>query len=108
MDEQTVSNSIEYVNPKFEAITGYSFEETIGQNPRILKSGETKEEVYEELWKTILAGKEWRGEFKNKRKNGSYYWELASISPVRDKKGIITHFVAVKEDTTLRKEMEKS
>jgi PAS domain S-box-containing protein len=91
---------IQYVNPKFTRITGYTAEEAIGQNPRILKSGDKKPEEYQNLWETITAGEEWRGEFHNKKKNGELYWESASISPIKDDKGIITHFIAVKEDIT--------
>ncbi|MCK5506437.1 MAG: PAS domain S-box protein, partial [Thermodesulfovibrionia bacterium] len=98
--------NIEYVNPKFMQTTGYSFDEVIGGNPRILKSGEQPPEFYDELWKTITAGKEWRGEFHNKKKNGELYWEYASISPVKDDEGNTTHFVAVKEDITNRKKTE--
>jgi PAS domain S-box-containing protein len=97
---------IEYVNPKFCEVTGYSREEAIGQNPRILKSGEQPPEVYQELWATITAGGEWRGEFHNKKKNDELYWELASISAIRDIEGNITKFLAVKEDITERKETE--
>jgi two-component system cell cycle sensor histidine kinase/response regulator CckA len=91
---------IEYVNPKFSELTGYAFNEAIGTNPRILKSGKTPLEVYEDLWKTIKSGKIWRGRFVNKKKNGEHYWEDAWISPVRGRTGDITHFVAVKEDIT--------
>ncbi|MDA8216406.1 MAG: PAS domain S-box protein, partial [Dehalococcoidales bacterium] len=98
---------IEYVNPKFVQLTGYSAEEAIGQNPRILQSGKTPREVYQDLWRTILAGREWRGEFLNKKKNGELYWEAASISPVQDAEGTITNFVAVKEDITERKRAEQ-
>jgi len=101
------SGKIEYVNPKFTQLTGYSSEEAIGQNPRILKTGNTSPEGYERLWKNITSGKEWRGEFCNKKKNGEFYWESASISPVIDSEGTITHFVAVKEDITERKQMEE-
>ncbi len=100
--------SVEYVNPKFTLITGYTAEEVVGQNPRVLKSGFHPAEFYEELWHTILSGKEWRGEFRNKKKNGELYWEQASISPVRDERGVIAHFVKVAEDITERKEMEKA
>jgi PAS domain S-box-containing protein len=89
-----------YANPKLVATTGYQVSEVLGQNPRILKSGETSEDDYKQLWKTIKAGKEWRGTFHNRRKDGSLYWERASISPVHDAKGKITHFMAVKEDIT--------
>ena len=98
-----LEGKIEYVNPKFTQVTGYSVEEAIGQNPRILKSGEWPSEAYRELWETITAGKEWRGEFHNKRKDSTLYWEYASISPIRNEKGEITHFLAVKEDITERK-----
>lgn len=98
---------IEYVNPKFEQVTGYSLAEIHGQNPRFLKSGANPRELYKTLWDTILDGQEWRGEFQNKRKDGSFYWELASISAVKNNIGEISHFVAVKEDITERKELEK-
>jgi len=94
---------IQYVNPKFTRITGYTAEEAIGKNPRILKSGDKNPEEYKNLWETITAGEEWRGEFHNKKKNGELYWESASISPIKDDKGIITHFIAVKEDITAMK-----
>lgn len=95
-----VEGKIVYANPKFVATTGYQAEEALGQTPRLLKSGETSSEEYQRLWKTIKAGKEWRGVFHNRRKDGSLYWERASISPVHDAKGKITHFMAVKEDIT--------
>ncbi len=98
--------NIEYVNPKFTQITGYSFAEAIGQNPRILKSGEKSPEEYKELWDTITSGKEWRGVFHNKKKSGELYWESASISPIEDSAGVITHFIAVKEDITAIKEAQ--
>ena len=101
-----IHGNIEYVNPKFTRLTGYTFDEVRGSNPRILKSGKTPREVYEQLWKTILAGNEWRGEFLNKKKNGGLYYESAVISPIRDAKGNIVRFVAVKEDITERKRME--
>lgn len=94
---------IEYVNPKFVAITGYSFEEARGQNPRVLKSGDLPAAVYAELWRTITAGGEWRGEFHNRRKDGSLFWESAVISAIKDDTGKVTHFLAVKEDITARK-----
>ena len=95
--------TIEYVNPKFTKLTGYTYQEAVGQNPRVLKSGLMKQEVYEDLWKTILSGKEWRGELCNKNKDGTFFWEMAFISPVLDKDGEITHFIAVKEDITQKK-----
>ncbi len=97
---------IEYVNPKFCNVTGYTAEEVIGKNPRVLKSGETSSGDYKNLWRTITNGREWHGEFHNKKKNGELYWENASISPVLDDKGEVMYFLAVKEDITLRKEME--
>ena len=99
--------TIEYVNPHFVEVTGYSAEEAIGQNPRILKSGKQSIEFYEELWQEILAGNVWRGEFHNRKKSGESYWESASISPILNAAGEITHFVAVKEDISERKRMEK-
>ena len=102
------AGNIEYVNPKFTEITGYTKDEVLGNNPRILKSGEMGVEQYKNLWDTIAAGKEWRGEFHNKKKNGELFWETASISPVRNEKGITTHFVAIKEDITERKWSEKA
>jgi diguanylate cyclase (GGDEF)-like protein/PAS domain S-box-containing protein len=102
---------IEYVNPAFCRLTGYSIEEAVGQHTRILKgegagTGEVQPpEHYRELWKTILAGKEWHGEFFNRRKDNTLFWEFASISPIRDGNGQVTHFVAVKENITERKQM---
>jgi PAS domain S-box-containing protein len=92
--------TIEYVNPKFTQVTGYAVSEVLGKNPRILKSGRTPPEEYKHLWDTITAGHVWRGEFLNKKKNGELYWASASISPVRNQRGEITHFVAVEEDIT--------
>ncbi|MBT7593239.1 MAG: PAS domain S-box protein [Candidatus Scalindua sp.] len=100
--------NIEYANPKFTQLTGYSLEEAVGKTPRILKSGKTPREAYRELWKTIKSGNEWSGEFCNKKKSGELYWEYASISPVKDEKGDITNFIAVKEDITERKKMEEA
>jgi PAS domain S-box-containing protein len=100
------AGDIEYVNPKFVNVTGYTLAEAFGKNPRILKSGEKSPEAYGVLWQTISAGQEWRGEFHNKKKNGELYWESASISPIRDLAGRVTHYVAVKEDITARKQTE--
>ena len=102
------AGNIEYVNPKFIKVTGYTLAEVLGNNPRVLKSSETSPEAYRELWQTITAGKEWHGEFHNKKKNGELYWESASISPIRDLAGRVTHFVAVKEDITARKQAEEA
>ena len=103
-----IEGNIEYVNPRFVQLTGYSIEEAIGKNPRIMKSGETPSEVYEELWSTIKSGNEWSGEICNKKKNGEKYLEHVSISPVKDDKGIIANFIAVKEDITEHRKMEEA
>ncbi len=102
-----INGTIEYVNPKFIETTGYTAEEAIGKNPRILKSGHTSEEVYRDLWETILSGKEWHGEFHNRAKDGSEYWELATISPIQDTNGKITNFLSVKENITEHKKMQR-
>ena len=101
-----LDGNIEYVNPKFAEVTGYTLEEVRGKNPRFLKSGETPAEEYRKLWETITSGGEWRGEFQNRKKDGSHYWERASISSIRDSTGSITHFFAVKEDITSQKALE--
>lgn len=99
---------IEYVNPKFTQITGYSREEIIGKKPNILKSSKTLYEEYHGMWNTIMSGKEWYGEFCNKKKGGEFYWESTLISPIKNHEGTITHFVAVKEDITERKRIEET
>ncbi|MFO7868757.1 MAG: PAS domain S-box protein [Bacteroidales bacterium] len=99
--------AIEYVNPAFSKKTGYSFDEVIGENPRILKTDNFPPEIYTDLWKTILSGKKWMGEFLNKKKNGDVFWESATISPIRNSHGDTTHFLAVKEDITERKKNEQ-
>jgi len=101
-----ITGSIEYINAKFTEVTGYPLDEVLGKNPRILKSDNTPPEVFSELWKTILNGKEWRGELLNRRKNGEVYWSIASISPLRNEQGIITHFIANVEDINDRKNAE--
>ena len=98
-----VKGNIEYVNPKFTEVTGYTPGEVIGKNPRILKSGMAPPATFRELWQTVLSGAEWRGEFANRKKNGEVYWESASIVPIRDSAGAISHFLAVKEDISERK-----
>ncbi|MCX6899289.1 MAG: PAS domain S-box protein [Verrucomicrobia bacterium] len=105
-----ISNSrgdIEYVNPKFTQVTGYTLEELAGENVRILKSGHTPSEEYTELWSAISAGREWRGQFCNKKKNGDLYWATAIISSIRNAEGVITHYVSVQEDITERKQAEE-
>ena len=97
---------IEYVNPAFTKRSGYTFEEATGHKPGILKSGRHSEDFYKDLWDTILSGKTWKGDFVNKKKSGEEFWESASISPMFDEKGEITHFVAVKEDISERKILE--
>jgi PAS domain S-box-containing protein len=99
---------IEFANPRFTETTGYTQTEAIGKHTRVLKSGHTPAETYTQLWETITAGKEWRGEFLNKKKNGELYWESASISPVKNADGVITNFLAVKEDITERKRSERA
>lgn len=103
-----INGIIEYVNPRFTEITGYSFEEVLGKRPSILKSGKTPIEIYKNMWETITSGNDWRGEVCNKKKNGELYWEYVSISPLFDEKGNITHFIGVKEDITIRKNDEKA
>ncbi|WP_378954711.1 response regulator [Pelosinus sp. sgz500959] len=98
---------IEYVNARFCEKTHYQPEEVIGKNPRILKSGTLPRSFYQELWETILSGNIWRGDFLNKTKEGSRYWERASISSIMDAAGHITHFIAIKEDITEQKKMEE-
>ena len=97
---------IEYVNPKFCKVTGYTMAEVLGKTPRILKGGFLTADFYRDLWRTILAGEEWHGVFHNRTKSGEMVWELASISPIRDEDGTITHFVSVKEDFTEIKRLQ--
>jgi len=100
------SGTIQWVNPEFTRLTGYSLEEAVGKNPRILKSGEQDQLVYKDLWETILSGKVWAGELKNLRKDGQLYIEEMTIAPVRAVTGEITNFVAIKQDVTERKRIE--
>jgi two-component system sensor histidine kinase/response regulator len=97
--------SIEYVNQAFVDITGYSREEALGKNPRLLQSGLTAKEIHQEMWATLTRGEIWKGEFSNRRKNGEVYFEIAHIAPIRQPDGRITHYVAVKEDITRRKQL---
>lgn len=98
--------NIQYVNHKFAQLTGYTPEEVLGHNARILKSGERSEDEYKRMWYTIASGMEWHGEFRNKKKTGELYWVHATLSPVRDSNGVVTHFLAVIEDINDRKHLE--
>lgn len=98
---------IEYINPRFTQVTGYSREEAVGKNPRILQSGLTDKAIYATMWDRLKQGQPWFGEFVNKRKNGEIYYEEAHISPVKDDHGTISHYVAVKLDITARKKLEE-
>lgn len=100
-----INGNIEYVNPFFEEKTGYTLQEAIGKNPRILQSGKKSKRFYSNMWETILKGKIWRGEFHNKKKNGVEYWEKGIISPVTNESGEIAHFIAIKEDITHQKQL---
>jgi PAS domain S-box-containing protein len=102
-----IQGNIEYVNPFFEQLTGYTEEEVINKNPRILQSGLTPKETYKELWETVINGSTWKGTFINKKKNGDLYYEDASITGVKNEKNQITHYVAVKTDITKRIKKEK-
>jgi PAS domain S-box-containing protein len=99
---------IEYVNPQFTRITGYTAAEVQGKNPRILNSGKQSKSYYQELWQTIRSGREWRGEFHNRCKDGSLYWAQATISPIFNAEGQMTHFLGIQEDITARKEAESA
>lgn len=103
-----VRGEIQYVNPKFCEVTGYTSAEVLGKMPSILKSGETDLSVYQEMWAALLAGNEWRGEYKNRKKNGELFWCLESISGIKDSEGAVTHFVAVVEDISERKFSEET
>ena len=102
-----LDGSIEYVNPKFTEVTGYTLEEVRGKNPRFLKSGETADEEYRRLWETISQGREWHGEFHNRRKDNALVWQRATVSPLRDGAGAITHYLAIEEDVTAQKSLEE-
>ena len=102
------TGTILWVNPAFTQVTGYSLEEAVGQNPRILRSGEHSAEYYAAMWKTIAAGEVWRGEVINRKKDGSLYTEEMTIAPVRSHHGAVSHFVAIKQDITERKRAEQA
>ncbi|MCB1852825.1 MAG: PAS domain S-box protein [Gammaproteobacteria bacterium] len=97
------SGKIQFVNRRFEQVTGYTRNEVYGKNPSILKSGETPAETYKSMWDTISEGKEWQGEFHNRKKDGTLFWESATITPIRDDSDKITGYMAVKEDINLQK-----
>ncbi len=102
------TGNIRYINAKFTELTGYLREEVIGKNPRILQSGETSQEEYQQLWRTITSGSEWRSEIRDRRKGGEIYWVREHISPIRNLEGKITHFLSTAEDITERKQMEQA
>ena len=95
-----LEGDIQYVNKKFTEISGYSYEEAIGKNSRILKTDHTSPEEFKELWKTITEGNEWRGNFQNKKKDGTLYWEFTTISPIKNAQDQMTLYIAIKEDIT--------
>ena len=97
---------LEYVNPRFTQITGYSAAEALGKNPRILRSMKTSQATYEAMWQQLTQGRAWHGELLNKRKNGELYWEEIQVAPVMNPAGVVTHYVAVKTDITERKHLE--
>ncbi|MCL6416551.1 PAS domain S-box protein [Aestuariirhabdus sp. Z084] len=97
---------IEYVNPRFVEVTGYQYDEVIGKQPSIVSSGETLDEEYQELWEKIQAGETWQGVLKNKKKNGVYYWEKTTISPIFDINENITHYLSVKDDITEKRKLK--
>jgi len=101
-----LNGDIKYVNPKFSEVTGYSIDEVLNKNPRLLKSGHKKHAEYKELWETITRGEVWDGEFLNRKKDGGHYWESSSISPLKDEQGNVTHFIAIKLDITEQKKNE--
>ena len=98
---------IEFVNPAFTRVSGYSAEEVLGKTPALLKSGATSDEEYAKLWQCISTGQSWQGTFRNRRKNGELYWESAHIAPVLDEDGHIVHYLGVKEDITARLDGER-
>ena len=101
-----LNGDIEYVNPRFSKVTGYGFDEVLGKNPRILNAGQTPAGTHQQMWQTLSAGREWHGEFLNRKKDGTFYPESAIISPITDQHGLVTHYLAVKEDISERKQAE--
>ncbi len=101
-----LDGNIEYVNPQLCKITGYSEEELIGENPRILKSGHTSDQQFKNMWNAITGGQTWTGELYNKKKNGDLFWENVTISPVKNDENKCTHYMAIKEDISMRKDYE--
>ncbi len=102
-----LDGSIEYVNPEFSRVTGYTAEEVMGKNPRILKSGHTQPSQFTNMWNSITTGQSWSGELYNKKKNGDLFWENVTVSPIKSSNGKNTHYLAIKEDISIRKEYEE-
>ena len=100
------TGTVIWVNSAFEQLTGYTHAEIVGQSTRVLKSGQNSQALYEEMWRTILGGRIWRGELINRRKDGSLYDEEMTITPVQDRKGEITHYIAIKLDISERRQAE--
>jgi len=102
-----INGHIEYVNPKFTQLTGYSREEVMGKTPRILSTGQAPLDTYKALWTTILGGEEWRGEFRNRKKNGDFYWCRNSISGIKDERGLLSHYLAIQDDVSREYELKE-
>ena len=102
-----LDGNIEYVNPEFSRVTGYTAEEVKGKNPRILKSGHTPPSQFVNMWNSITTGQSWSGELYNKKKNGDLFWENVTVSPIKSNDGVNTHYLAIKEDISIRKEYEE-
>lgn len=103
----SIAGTIEYVNPKFTQMSGYDRDAVLGKNPRIFKSGSTTQKIYKDLWDTVLEGRVWAGTFENRRKNHSSYFVSATISPIVNKAGKITSFIAIQEDITEQKRLQE-
>lgn len=103
-----IYGDIQYTNPKFTEITGYTAAEVLGKNPRVLKSGAQPKELYVNLWQTISSGNVWKGQLKNKAKNGNFFWEQVTITPIKDDTEKITSYLAIKEDISERKKAEEN